>query len=227
MNLIEIIILNITNFYSYLFSADSFLMQPKINNYEIISIVWNIILLLVPYYVCKFLKYNWQKNKFKLYREKFIVILCGFIWLLFIPNAAYIMADLRHIVSPCILENYYHVCLIKTWIIFFFFLYSIIGWISMIYLIRQMKKLIKIIINEKISKLFVWLTIPLISLGLLLGLVQRWNSWEFFINPYLIFKDALTYFINGTYFLNWLLIAAILYILYFLGDYLFIDHEKI
>lgn len=215
------------NFYSYLLSADSFLMQPKINNYEIIGIAWNIFLLLVPYYICRHLKNNWDKNNFKLYKDKFLAGFYGLAWLLFIPNTAYVIADLRHVVNPCMLENYYHVCPEKSWIIFFFFAYSAIGWISMVYLIRQMKKLIINIFNKQIGNFYIWLIFPLLSLGLLLGLVQRWNSWEFFIRPCSIFRDALVYIIDGTYLFNWLLITAILYILYFLGDYLFIDKEAI
>ncbi len=192
-----------------------------INNYPILGIFWNLALLIVPFLFSILLYKYWLKGKMKTISSK---IVGGFIfagWLLFIPNTAYIITDVRHLVDGCYLGSFYHICPEKTWLIMFFFMYALIGWLAFVYLLNHMKKNINLILGEKYSKFYIWTIIPLISLGVLLGLLQRWNSWEFFYNPGDIFSDAIIYLSDWIYFRNWLSFTIGLYILYFIGNKIF------
>lgn len=107
----------------------------------------------------------------------------------------------------------------------FFFSYSVIGWVAFVYLINQMKILVNEIWGKLAVKIYIWLIAPIVSLGVLLGLINRWNSWEALIYPIAIAKDALKYFTDFVYFKNWIIFTIFLYILYFTGNYLFLPYK--
>lgn len=199
-----------------------FLMENfLINGYPIFGFFWNIFLLFIPYLLAKFLENYWDKNKFNFWWQKLIAIGFGFVWLLFIPNTAYIITDARHLIHACSLGNQYKVCAESAWLIILFFVYAIIGWIAFVFLVRQMKSLIEKIWNKKVGKLFVVTLIPLIAIGVLIGLVDRWNSWDFFANLSGVLNSVLLHFTDFIYFRNFLVFSLGLYVLYFVGDRLF------
>ncbi|MBU2474645.1 MAG: DUF1361 domain-containing protein [Patescibacteria group bacterium] len=189
-----------------------------VNDYSVLVILWNILLLAIPFFLCKYLIKYYKKNKFKKYYHKIFAVLLNFLWLLFIPNTAYVITDVRHLSTECAVNSAYHVCLKTAWIIMFFFVYGCIGWISFVFLLNQMKGFIIKFSGKKNGKIFIWIIIPLISMGVLLGLINRWNSWDFFLHPILVLKSSIIYLINFIYFKNWAVFTIGLYILYFAGN---------
>ncbi len=192
-----------------------------INHYPVLAIFWNLILLAVPFLLALYFKKCWEKNKFNNLFLKIKALIIFVIWLLFIPNAAYIITDVRHLVHNCYQGSFYHICPQATYLIIFFFIYASIGWVSLVLLLNQMKKNICLIFGDVYSKFYIWIMIPLISLGVLLGLLQRWNSWQFIYKPFSICADAWLYFSDFIYFRNWLIFTVGLYVLYFAGNKLF------
>jgi len=195
--------------------------QFFINGYPVLNIFWNLFLLIIPFWLGAGLAIYWRKNKFKKIYQKILAIILGFLWLLFIPNTAYIITDVRHLLDYCPRNYYQRVCPEGAWMIIFFFIYASIGWVAFVFLLNQMKRVIKNIFGKNISRIYIWLIIPLISLGVLLGLINRWNSWEFPLCPWPIFQNILMYITNINYFRNWLVFTIALYILYFAGNFLF------
>ncbi|MEA3463968.1 MAG: DUF1361 domain-containing protein [Patescibacteria group bacterium] len=187
-------------------------------------IAWNLLLLVIPFFLCGNLIKLWQKSKFSKCRQKLAAVCLYFVWLLFIPNSAYIITDIRHLLNFCPL-NQYKICIENAWMIMFFFSYSVIGWVAFVYLINQMKILVNEIWGKLAVKIYIWLIAPIVSLGVLLGLINRWNSWEALIYPIAIAKDALKYFTDFVYFKNWIIFTIFLYILYFTGNYLFLPYK--
>jgi len=108
----------------------------------------------------------------------------------------------------------------------FFFLYAILGWIAYVYLVNQMKYLIDKLFGKRVVLAYLWLISPVFSLGILLGLVNRWNSWDLLFFPTEVLNGALLYFSDWTYFKNLLIYTFSLYILYFIGDILFVEKIK-
>lgn len=192
-----------------------------VNQYPVFGIFWNIFLLFIPFILYLFLFRFWQKNHFQKIGQKFIAFVAFCFWLLFIPNAAYIITDVRHISGYCDGISIYRVCPQNAWMIILFFIYGMIGWVAFVYLVRQMGGLIKIFKGNFWYYFFVILVIPLSSLGVLLGLINRWNSWELFMNPLGIFGSIALYFTDYIYFRNFLVFTLGLYLLYFLGEKIF------
>ena len=204
-----------------LFAMDNWFFNLRINNYQIVTVLWNLLLLVVPYLICSYLDFLVIKSKYSKIFKYIIGIIGAFIWLLFIPNTAYVITDIRHIASECLLTTLNRVCIESSWLIPIFFAYSLVGWVAFVYLLRQAKDLFGKIFGEKWSRYFIVFLMPVISLGLLLGLVQRLNSWEAILFPIEILKIAKVYITEAIYVLNWLTYTVFLYILYYAGDHLF------
>ncbi len=211
---------SLTRFEQY-FYGDRWPDFMFVNDYPVVGVIWNIFLLLIPFSLAWFLTKYWQKNKFKRIYQQIIALAIWFLWLLFIPNAAYIVTDVRHISGFCADTTVYKICTQNAWMIIFFFVYATVGWVALVYLLRQMRSLIVDMKGRQFGIYFIALIIPLISLGVLLGLVNRWNSWEFFISPLDIFYSIKLYFISWIYFRNFIVFTLGFYILYFVGDKIF------
>ena len=241
----------------YLYNNYQWFSMININGYPVVVIFWNLFLLLVPYALVVWLARYWEETGFKKIRQKIAAAVLGFVWLLFIPNAAYVINDVRHLINYCPIDSPYRVCAENAWMIMFFFVYASVGWVAFVYLLNQMKNFIGDLFKKSpqphlakggndekspnplyqggiespldkgglgdlfVEKIFIIAVIPIISLGVLLGLLNRWNSWEIFIYPTEFLKHILLYFTDSVYFGNWLIFTAFLYILYFGGNTLF------
>lgn len=205
---------------NYIYFFD-WLADLNINQFEIIYFLWNIILLIVPYYICLLMIKYQRVTKLAAYYQKIIALLGGFIWILFIPNAAYVMFDVRHLVTPCQLETYHQICPETAWYVLFFFAYAVIGWIAIVYLLRQMGNFLSSVFNKKYLIIYDYIMPPILSLGIMLGLLQRWNSWDIIIHPKAVISYIGLYIADPMYFLNWSIVTALLYFLCWLGEYLF------
>ncbi len=190
-----------------------------VNGYPLLTVIWNIALLAVPFYAVKSLEKYYRETGLKKIKNKILAGVMIFIWLIFMPNAAYIISDARHISNFCFNNSLYRVCPENAWVIIIFFFYAAIGLAAYIFLLNQMRKFIAALWNGKKAAIFIFSAIPLISLGLLLGLLNRWNSWEIFINPIKILKSAEIYFLNPAYFKDWLIFTAFLLALYAGGNF--------
>ena len=197
-----------------------FLNGLSVNGLQFITMFWNIFLVGLAFSFYLLLKIYWRPEKLKL-KEKLTVFVLFIFWLLFFPNTAYIITDVRHLLDYCPAASPYDVCPAGAWTIIFFFSYSALGWISFYYLLKAMAELL----SEKFKKikpyLFISLIIPLISLGVLLGLLNRFNSWDAIYSPFKLITAAGLYFSEEDYFINWFLFTVFLYWLYFSGEAVF------
>jgi uncharacterized membrane protein len=201
----------------------------QFGNSSVLVLIWNLSLLLIPFLLVLFLRRYFSNRPIFGKRKKDSVILAIgiFAWLAFIPNSAYIVTQIRHLLGYCPLGSLRDVCVQNAWMIMFYFIYSIIGWVSFVLLLRQMKRFLSGVLNKKIANVFILSIIPLISLGVLLGLINRFNSWELFTEPLTIMNVMLIYFTDFIYLINWLTFTFGLYILYFAGVVLFKERIKL
>lgn len=205
------------------FQDDRWLFRLKVNDYQIVTILWNIGLMLVPLAAAMFLQRLWRRTGFRRPAQKLLALLVFFLWLLFIPNTAYVMSEVRHLLDYCPRNSAFQVCEDNAWMSLFFFTYSVVGWVFYVYLLVQMQTLFRAVFNKLTSLIFILALIPLIALGFLLGLLNRWNSWEFFIYPGDFFTTIPAYWNEPLYFTNWLIFTIFLYVLYWGGQWLFKD----
>jgi uncharacterized membrane protein len=205
----------------YLFNKYDFLNIWSINGYPFLMVFWNIFLLIIPFLIVKvLLMYYLANNCGKLY-QKLIAIFLFFLWVLFFPNSAYIINDVRNLSGYCPAIYYGNVCVENAWMIVFFFIYAILGWMAFVFLLSQMKNFIAKMKNKTIANIFVLLIIPVTALGVLLGLINRFNSWEIFIKPMEIFSGAMVYFTQFHHFKSFFGFTIGFYVLYFIGSRLF------
>ncbi len=207
------------------FTPDNWLNLPwaishwQINGYGILTMFWNLLLIVIPALLAIALAALCRRSKFKTYWSMLGGWLLFLLWLLFIPNTAYVITDVRHLISYCPADSEFRVCAAGAWMIPVFFTYGLLGWLALVYLINQFKDVVKVVLKSKWAAIFPLAMMPLITLGVLLGLLNRFNSWEFFLNPSQILVTAGTYFSSWAYFFNFLIFWLFFSMLYLLGDY--------
>jgi len=207
--------LSFNNFYN------SALNNITINDYQLATIIWNIFLALLPIVFYLLLRAYWRRTGLIKIKQKAGAAVLFIFWLILFPNTAYIITDVRHLLSYCPVDSLNEVCLASAWMIPVFFTYSIFGWISFYYILKLMSDLFNEVFKIAQSYIFIILIIPLTSLGVLLGLLNRFNSWDVFLYPVWLLKVSSVYFLDINYFLNWFVFTVFLYLLYFIGDHIF------
>jgi uncharacterized membrane protein len=200
-----------------LFTADRWLFRIKVNDYQVVTIFWNIFLAMLPFVLGYILIRYWQKTGLRRWPQKLLGLALWCAWLLFLPNTAYVISDVRHLLDYCPRDTQFRVCQENAWMPVFFFTYALFGWLSFVYGLTQMKAFIAAATNRIVSQLYILLVIPLIALGLLLGLVNRFNSWDAFMHPQVLSTTILAYYQNSLNFTNLVILSILLYILYGLG----------
>ncbi len=188
-----------------------------INDYPISYIAWNMILGIIPFFLC-FCMFRLNKTKNAI---KYLYLTVLFLlWLVFLPNSSYILTDIRHINGFCP-NTIADVCNNNAWMIAFFFFYGLWGWILYFYAIEQMRVFWKRYISFKYSFYFPILVSPVAAIGLLLGLVDRLNSWDLIFRPFIVFKTAFNYLIIFNNFFNLIIFSIVLFFLYYIGKIIF------
>jgi len=131
-------------------------------------LLWNILLAFIPLALSTIALLQPRKGVF----NKIIFIACLVLWLLFIPNAPYLVTDIIHLgeikAVPILFDS------------FLLFATALLGVITFCLSLEQIEK----IILEKFSKrktfFAMTLIILLISFGMYLGRFARFNSWDIF-----------------------------------------------
>jgi uncharacterized membrane protein len=140
-------------------------------------LIWNLFLAGLPLVFSFALKYvNDLPN------SSFTIKLVLFgLWLLFLPNAPYIITDLVHLsrkrISPVWFDGS---------IVFSSALVGLMMGLISLYIVHQ---LIKPSFNYLTNWILLTFLIGLTSFGVYLGRVLRWNSWDLFTRPIALFQS--------------------------------------
>jgi uncharacterized membrane protein len=135
-------------------------------------LVWNLFLAWIPFIIAYFtytltLKRRWI----------FIIIpIAAFFWMIFFPNAPYILTDFQHLAGPWRdLPTWYDVMML----IWFAFTGLLLGMVSLF----LMQEIVRREFGRWIGWGFVLLVAGLSSTGIYMGRFLRWNSWDIILNP--------------------------------------------
>ena len=122
-------------------------------------------------------------------RWKIAKIIFGILWLLYLPNTIYIFTDLEHFLS-----QWYRLGLpLSLYLIFQYALFEIAGITIFIFALVPFEKWIHKNKHYKSSfKVLMVLFNFLIAFGMVLGRVERINSWEFFTATAKVFSAAVS-----------------------------------
>jgi len=199
-----------------------FIFSLSINKYKVLAIFWNIFLALIPCFTVYFLIGSIRAKKWVklMWSDRLVFILIFIFWLFMLPNAPYLLTIPRHLVNYCLNFDKYRVCQDGgSWIVMFFVFYSLIGVPTFYYSLKKMTDLFKNLFSHFASVLFPIFVIPLVSIALMFGLFERFNSWDVLMNPLDLIKTALSYFLDKTLFLNFLVFTIVLYLVYYGFDW--------
>lgn len=169
-------------------------------------LVWNLFLAWIPFLVA----YNLQSLHHNF--GKIVTLPALLLWLLFLPNAPYIVTDLIHLRVRPPLPIWYD----TTMLFAFAWTGLMLGFFSLIHARDYWSGYI----HKKTSGLFVFISLALCSLGIYIGRFQRWNSWDLFLNPDRLFYDIFHILMNPIDHLRYFGITFIFFCLLSLG-YLF------
>lgn len=136
------------------------------------SLDWNLFLSWIPLIVA-FLA-NTLTIRFP--NNYFLIFLLSVVWILFFPNAPYMITDLAHLTID------YHRDL--TWhdVIMLFF-YAEVSLFNGLVSVYWMHESWKRMFSTKWTRIFLFLSFPLAGFGVYLGRVHRMNSWDIVHDP--------------------------------------------
>jgi len=145
-------------------------------------LVWNIFLAWIP------LGLAHTATAFA-WKRKYIILsvpCAAILWLIFFPNAPYILTDLQHLGYPKPGVPVWFDVLLIIW---FAWTGLLLGMVSLL--------LMQDIVRREFGRISGWLFVCavglLASLGIYIGRFLRWNSWDLFFNPLVRLTEFLQY----------------------------------
>lgn len=140
-------------------------------NLAFIFLTWNLFLAWLPLF---FAKWVWEKELERPI-SAFLLMTFFLIWLLFFPNAPYMITDLKHLRSVPEDMLWYDALMIFT--------FAVAGFLTGLYSIRLVHRLVTRRFNQPLA----WITVAgsmfLSGFGVFLGRYGRWNSWDVITRP--------------------------------------------
>lgn len=139
-------------------------------------LIWNLFLAWVPYWIALALEsvFQWSKSKW-------LALLLLISWLLFFPNAPYILTDLLHLKSRQPIPFWYDLMLFIS----FAWTGLLLGLLSL----YEVQLFLKNHLHSTVSWILTTSAIFLCSFGIYLGRCLRWNSWDILTSPGSLFQD--------------------------------------
>ncbi|SKC88999.1 DUF1361 domain-containing protein [Maledivibacter halophilus] len=155
-------------------------------------LIWNLFLAWIPLFLSSAMKYI-NKNKRQGIKKTIYLLALGFCWLIFYPNAPYIVTDVIHLS----VYNYYTISNSSynfdfnfiMWydlvlVMLFIFTGYIIGHISL----YRVHKIVEDKYKKSLGWIFIFIVSNLSGFAIFLGRFLRLNSWEFVTNPKNLFR---------------------------------------
>lgn len=169
-------------------------------------LIWNLFLAWIPFMISYFTYITAMRRRW-LY---FIVPISALLWLIFFPNAPYILTDFQHLSSAGADIPVWFDVIVLIW---FSFTGLFLGMVSL-FLMQE-------IVRREFGHWFGWGLVlavaGLSTIGVYMGRFLRWNSWDVLSNLVGMVRFTLYYLINPT---PRSLVFAALFVPFFLFVYL-------
>ncbi len=191
-----------------------FFRMSYTSSYTFIFLAWNLFLAWIPY-IISFI----YKRYDRYFKRRLVLFGSVMLWILFFPNAPYIITDLFHLWAKNDIPLWFDLILILS----FAWTGILLGFASLIDF--------QIIITKRFNRFIGWgfAITSLISgsFGIYIGRYLRWNSWDIVTNPFALFNDIIHILIHPlrnisvyglTILLSTFLIVAYLTIKYLLNN---------
>jgi uncharacterized membrane protein len=142
-------------------------------------LVWNLFLAWIPFLLSLGATFIYQHQP----RRWWILLGVGLAWLLFFPNAPYLLTDLLHLQSIPPVPIWYEVGLLAA--------FAWAGLLLAVFSLRAMQNLVKSYVGVVASWLFVFGVVGISGFGVYLGRFLRWNSWDLLLHPRAVLVDLM------------------------------------
>jgi len=183
---------------------------------------WNLFLAWIPYLCALAVVVLYRSGSWR----RMLLLVPAALWLVFLPNAPYMVTDLLHLAERPAVPLWYDIGM------FVAFAWSgmVLGVISL----SAMQDIVRRMFGRVVSWFVVLGAAGLSGLGIYLGRFENWNSWDVFTHPYRLFSDMLPHLIHPlshpqTYGVM-LMFAAIVLVCYLTfawsGQRVSVDHER-
>jgi uncharacterized membrane protein len=139
---------------------------------------WNLFLAFVPYVISEWLSRNVAVMEHKWKR---VLVLFG--WLLFIPNAFYIVTDLFHLEQFDDAPKWFDLLLL--------FSFAWNGLLFGILSVRKTELIVRTISGYNFSIPFVFAVMWLNAFGIYIGRFLRYNSWDIVTQPFSLLEEMM------------------------------------
>lgn len=150
-------------------------------SYRYLFLIWNLILAWIPFIMAWIAYVSTRLPRLLMFG---LVSGCAILWLLFFPNAPYILTDFQHL---SLTNNEAPVWYDVLMLIWFAWNGVLLGMISLYF----MQELVMRLAGNVTSWIFVTVVTGLSSLGVYVGRFLRWNSWDVIGNPLPLANDVL------------------------------------
>ena len=162
-------------------------------------LIWNLFLAWIPYWIALILDFF---NRMKKTPSVFSIIFIVGMWLIFFPNAPYIITDLLHLRDRQVVPHWYDLMLIVS----FAWTGLMLGYCSLFEVQRFLERRFKSWVVWVITLGAIWLG----GFGVYMGRFQRWNSWDAMTHPFAVIKQQVHVLANPFDYLNTLGMAVVL-----------------
>jgi uncharacterized membrane protein len=151
------------------------------HSFHFLFLIWNLLLAVIPFAITSYLVSVPNLNKIGF-------VLSFGMWLLFLPNAPYIVTDLIHLRLNKGTFLWLDVLLISS--------FAFNGLLLFYSSINDMKSHFKHYLNKTVTNYTITIILFLSSFGVFLGRFLRYNSWEILSKPKYLFIDVLNIVLN-------------------------------
>ena len=143
------------------------------------ALIWNLILAWIPF-VFASIAYmvSWSRKLLYL-----VLPVCAFVWLIYFPNAPYILTDFQHLSTNANNAPLWYDVLMMVW---FAWTGLLLGVVSLYF----MQEIVTRTFGRTTGWLFTILVTILSSIGIFLGRFYQWNSWDILGDPMPIANDV-------------------------------------
>jgi uncharacterized membrane protein len=141
------------------------------------AIAWNLLLAWIPFGLALFVYERARPGRWSVG-----LAVLGVLWLLFLPNAPYIVTDLKHVGNGGSVPVLYDVLLLAA-----------AAWAGLLLGLTSLF-LMHAVARRLVGAVSAWALVvgvlALSSFGIYLGRVQRWNSWDVVVRPGQLSSDV-------------------------------------
>lgn len=148
------------------------------------NLIWNLFLAWLP-----LLFSLWAAALYSSHPDRrWLIVFPGVLWLLFFPNAPYIITDFLHLKERPGIPIWFDILMLAA--------FAWTGFFLAIASLRTMQLMVKNHLGWFLSWIFAGIVLTLASIGIYLGRFSRWNSWDIFFSPTEILSDVIVRVVN-------------------------------